>query len=249
MKKTDAIAPAPDSRPQANSFFRPLQVDPRLGLGPLVVLDLETRHDSIIAGLASSSRTARSFVQRIEGFSALVAEETAPAAWTVHGLVTRVGHEPELLAAIEDILAPAPTLITYNGLRHDLPVLRRRIMRFRRYDLAAGLQATRLPHVDLHDFPPVPPGANHGSLQDRCAGLGIDSKAYTDGSDDMTATARKSETDVTATFVLLLHELAAVRAHGATWAGGMKALRSAQGGALARKPHLAGLIGRKARSH
>lgn len=236
----------PPMEPPDHWWRRPA-VDPRLPLGPLVVLDLETRHDGTIAGLASSKKAAATFAQGIEGFSALVAQETAVAHWAVHRLVTNVGPEHLVLPAIDEILARSPTIVTYYGLVHDLPVLRRRIMRYRRYDLANGLRAARLPHIDLYAFPPSPAGSVHGSLQDRCAALGIDSRTYADGSDDLSHAARKSQTDVIATFILLLHELAAVRAHGPTWMGGMRALREAQGGMLARLPHLEGLIGRAAR--
>lgn len=219
-------------------------LEPLAPLGRILVLDLETRDDILLTGMITSARAGKPFVQMIAGYSALSANEKTPGEWTVESLASSTDDENDILAAIDAALQPAPRLVTYNGLRHDLPVLRRRIMRLRRYELAAALGAADLPHLDLYAFPRVPPGGHHGSLQDRCAGLGIDSKTYLDGNGDTRSrSALKSEVDVVATFVLLLHELAAARAHGPTWGRGLEALRAGENGRLATMGHLHGLMG------
>lgn len=212
-------------------------------LGPVTVLDLETRFDPLLVGLTTSTKSANVFAQRIVSCAILKACEPSIGTWEVDSLTSHSDHEEDVLAAIDAALATPTTLVTYNGIRHDLPVIRRRIMRFRRFDLQYAA-ASRLDHLDLYECPTVPPGGVAGSLQDRCASLGIDSKTYLEADEDERPRAvLKGETDVVATFVLLLHELAALRGDGRVWASGMDALRQADHGALRKKGHLRRIIG------
>ncbi len=220
----------------------PWFVEPTKPLGRIAVFDLETRDDPLIVGLGSSPKAARPFVQRIDSFSSLVVTEPSIGHWEIEGLTTHHGEEPEILEAIDRAFASKPTLVTYNGTRHDLPVIRRRIMRHRRYKLDAALGAMHLPHLDLLTFPRVPAGGDRGSLQDRCAGLGIDAKTYLDGLDGRSRMVLKGEVDAVATFLLLIHELAALRIDGRVWAAGMRALEAAGRGEWAGKGHLSTLV-------
>lgn len=224
-------------------------VDPTEAIGRAVVLDLETRSDPLLFSLTTGAKSSDALIQEIGSCSLLFVDEPVVGEWNVERLITVHGEENAILEGIDDALSCSPTLITYNGRRHDIPVIRRRVMRFKRFDLQFASQASLIPHIDLYDFPRVAVGGSHGSLQDRCAALGIDSKTYDEDDDDMRSRmVLKGETDVVATFVLLIHELAAFRADSRVWGAGVRALEQAQGGALARMGHLKQLIpGRRRR--
>lgn len=229
--------------PETHDRSRRTPIDLSRPLGRLAVFDLETRDDALLTGLGTSAKAVRPFVQRIASFSLLTVTEPSIGRWEIGELTSHHGDETDILAAIDAAFGTNPTLVTYNGSRHDLPVIRRRIMRHRRYRLEAALRAPRLPHIDLFTFPHVPAGGHHGSLQDRCAGLGIDAKTYLDGRDGRSRMVLKGEVDSVATFLLLIHELAALRIDGQVWAAGVRALEQAGGGEWARRDHLSALIG------
>jgi hypothetical protein len=218
-------------------------VNPSKALGRFIVLDLETHTDSLIRGLSTGSKSSEALVQEIRSCSALIASEPQIGTWEIENLATASHDEDDILRFIDQILADYPTVVTYNGRRHDLPIIRRRIMRFKHFGLENACNVHRLPHLDLYDFPPVAAGGHHGSLQDRCAALGADARTYIEADEDTLPRAvLKGETDVIATFVLLLHELAAWRANGSVWTQGVRALQRAKGGELARRGHLKRLI-------
>lgn len=171
-------------------------------LGKIAVIDLETRRDPLLAGLITTSKSAGNFIQRIASYSVLQIEELASGDWVVGGFYSVEDDEIAILRAIDHDAETRPTFLTYNGLRHDLPTIRRRLMRHRLFELEHAARMNTLPHVDLYDFPAVPSGSAHGSLQDRCAGLGMDARNRTYQPRDARP-SQKGERDVIATLPLV----------------------------------------------
>ena len=136
-------------------------------------------------------------------------------------------------------------LVTFNGIAHDLPVLRRRAARHwlfeaMRYPGWSGARPTR--HLDLMregvGCPPGP-GGRWPSLIDACAAFGVDAAlpARTPGC-RVGEAVRKSEVDVAATFVLHLYTLCADVGTVAPLAAGWPAFAAHFGSPRSRAEHL-----------
>jgi len=199
------------------------------------VLDIETRPDPLALTLMRQRDGARApaALHQLTAASLLVASMDADGAWSDMQLVSLC--EPEagerrMLIEIDEILAElfrdGGTCVTFNGMSHDLPTLRRRAARHHLFHLE-GINPNRpIQHIDLmrrctrgwrDDWP---------SLKAACAGLGIpvNHMLADPRSPGVPATQRKCETDVVCTFLLLLHELAIAYRDHAVLERGWKAL-------------------------
>ena len=110
---------------------------------------------------------------------------------------------------IEPVHRDSGFLVTFNGTAHDLPVLRRRAAANWLFDegLALWSDDPAGRHIDLFREPGGS-GTGGASLQDECAALMIGlHRGPARGRSLAGMALRKAQTDVVATFILLLHEL------------------------------------------
>ena len=213
---------------------------------PLVgVLDIETGLDPIAAGLVGGTRAGlagKVALHRVRAATLLTARTDGD---TVE-VVIRSWHvdpsgEDEVVAAIDADLAALGAdggrLATFNGRRHDLPVLRRRLAAHMRFD-GRGVWSwlgRDAPHVDIMTDA-QPAGAKWASLQEEAAGLGIAMPAAPSARDPAGA-ARQSEIDCATTYLVYLHLIAGATGNGRPLLAGWRGLAAA----IAREANLAHL--------
>lgn len=164
----------------------------------------------------------------------LSAWENPDGSWTDLNLTTvqeATMTEPEMLDVIDrffvDIVEKAGTCVTFNGMSHDVPVIKRRAARHWLFDRRGITDIDQCHHEDLmrrmtrgwrDDWP---------SLAAACAGLGIPIDHHPiDKKDRTSMTVLKCETDVYATFSLLLFELAIRRRQRSVLDQGWSALQA-----------------------
>lgn len=194
-----------------------------------VVLDIETRQDPTAFSLAGGGKGWRLGLERISAFALLT---SSPAGDERVRSLELLSHESEdehqLLLSLDDALTDcqsskrAFTLVTYNGLGFDLGVIRRRAARHWLFDLPLTGMLADADHLDLMVRHTRSRKDRLPSLRDACAGLGIpaDPHLASPRSVELGAAARKAETDVVATYLLFLYEMAIkARAHGVLYEG------------------------------
>lgn len=215
-------------------------------LGRLLVIDIETAPDPLCVAIAGrGDQINRAALHRLVAFSILQVEEDAEGNWGGFGLTSASNQiEMPMLVAIskklECLQAAAGTLITFNGLAHDLPALRRRAIANWAFELDGLARADETNHIDLMRSGA---GGAHGkwsNLRDSCAGLGIPLNHLIGPrhADPLAASIRKSQTDVVGTLLLLLHEIALARRHARPLAAGWRALSDHLGQTGVKAPHL-----------
>lgn len=215
-------------------------------LGRLLVIDIETSPDPLSVAIAGrGDQINRTALHRLVAYSMLEAKEDAQGNWGEFDLSSGADQaELPMLVAISDKLqglyTDAGTLITFNGLAHDLPALRRRLLANWAFDLEGLVRADELDHIDLMRSGA---GGAHGkwsNLRDSCAGLGIPLNHLIGprSADPLASSIRKSQTDVVGTLLLLLHEVALARRHAKPLAAGWRALSDHLGRAGGKAPHL-----------
>lgn len=214
-------------------------------LGPIMILDIESAPDPRSVAIAGrGSQISRAALHRLMAASTLSVTEDEDGAWTDIEITSAAGPtELPLLAGIakriELLAAAGGTLVTYNGVRHDLPVLCRRAQANWAFNLEGIAVMATLPHVDL---------IHHGcgrartpaALRDACAGLGITMNhlIVPREADPLAATIRKGQCDVSATFLLLLHEVALARRAARPLVAGWRAFSERIERDDLRAPHL-----------
>lgn len=213
-------------------------------LGRVMVLDIESAPDPAAVAIAGrGDQIARIALHRVVAYSALHAQEDTQGDWTGLRLESMASEaETPMLAAISaDVAAlrdAGGLLVSYNGLAHDVEVIRRRIHANWAFHLEGIAALDDVNHLDM-----MRGGGSRGpliSLRDACAALGIsvDPLKVPIGRDAAPATVRKGQVDVAGTFLLLLHELAGARRSTAPLAAGWQALSDHLGQPGVRAPHL-----------
>lgn len=182
----------------------------------LGVFDLETRLDPTAAAAAGYKGAGMpAALQRIATACMLVATEHADGSWTDLRLDTFADPltEFDILMKLDGrlaFLAEADGMIcTYNGRAHDLAVLRRRGARHWMFGLPGIAKATTMDHMDVMLRQRLGRQDGTPTLREACAGLGIaafDPRAPAPGAG--APDVRKCQTDVVATFILTLYEIA-----------------------------------------
>ena len=130
-------------------------------LGRVAVLDIETSYDPYALALLKRSagrREAPAAIHRIFAASALFATERVSDVWedlsiqSVSAIQDEPAGEERILTAIDGWLgrldAAGGILVTYNGRRHDLPVIARRAARHLNFS-ATLMDAARRRHLDM----------------------------------------------------------------------------------------------------
>ena len=214
-------------------------------LGPILVLDIESAPDPRSVAIAGrGSQISRSALHRLMAVSTLSATEGEDGSWTDIAITSAAGPvELSLLTGVAEqvelLAAAGGTLVTYNGTRHDLPVLRRRAQANWAFGLEGIAAMADMPHIDLIN--PVS-GAMRtpAALRDACAGLGITMNhlIVPREADPLAATVRKGQCDVSATFLLLLHEVALARRNARPLIAGWRALSARLERSDLKAPHL-----------
>ncbi len=195
------------------------------GNRPLVIcsIDLESAPDPRAEGLLPASQVPRSSsaaLHQIAAAATLVAREEGDGAWVVEALssldqpdVDEFGILLGLDDALADVAGRGGEICSWNGLRHDMPLIRRRIARHWAFPLEGLASGLELLHRDMMLATGRHPG-EWMKLREACAAAGF--TCTPDVPKNQAATAksprvRKCEVDATATFLLRLHALALER--------------------------------------
>jgi hypothetical protein len=224
-----------------------LQVKPQAPIGLVCVLDLEVKPDpqAVALAVARGSRM-RPGLQMITAITMLSVEEDATGAWMGHRLRSFGLPDPEfeLLMQLDEALAEfeerSPLLVTYNGIAHDLGVLRHRGARHWLFGLPGLDLLDRCQHRDMMRTGTRGWRDAWPTLRDALAGLGIaaDPMVASGASRSVEAAVRKCEVDVVGTYLLLLYELAIERGDPAVLVSGWSALSDYLGRPPVAAPHL-----------
>lgn len=190
-----------------------------------IVLDLESRPNpaalSVVGSRHSSGKgpSSRSALHHVVAGAALIAIRRAGGRWSDLRLLAwdmEDGREQpaliEIGSLLEELSATTGRLITYNGTAHDLPLLRRRAAALWLFDvpgLSAWLSSCTSRHLDLMIDGSQASGESWVSLSDACAALSIalEPDAVHPTIEPLPRAVRKAQSDVVATFLLLLHRL------------------------------------------
>lgn len=183
-----------------------------------VVIDIETappRSSPFALPLGSLERTSLS--HEITAIAILIAARQTDAAWritTVQSWNSSQHSEFEILLALNRRLAPllvqGATLVTFNGIRHDVPAIRRRAAFHRMFELTTWRAMLTCRHRDLMVDGITGRQARWSSLKDTCHSLHIPCESDFPSAARATVevTRRKCETDVCSTYVIFLYLLA-----------------------------------------
>lgn len=206
----------------------------RHGTLTLATIDIETAPDpqaiDMLAGRDGPSRNVA--MHLISAAAWLVMSEDAAGHWSVDELGSEGAptDEFDILLSINRVMRTLldadGELATYNGVRHDLPVIRRRASRHWMFGQDGLFPPTPIRHRDVMRSPGLGIG-DWPKLREACAGLGFTCDAEQDpiGSGrTLIPRRRKAETDAVATMIIRLHELAADRRDPGTLAHGWTAL-------------------------
>jgi len=209
----------------------------RNGLGAICVLDIETApdpHALALAGLKRSKQTDdAAALHRIEDVSMLRAYEAPDGTWSEFRLSSysaKTSTEIDVLEAIdehlEELVHRGGALVTYNGLRHDLPVIRRRAARHLMMGAPWMTRDEIFRHYDVMMMAPGGRLRRWSKLRDTAAGLGIPVafQLPTRGIGTATAGIRKSQVDVVATFLVMLYDVSMRRGSEVPIRSGWQAL-------------------------
>lgn len=185
----------------------------------LAVFDIETRLDPAAAAAAGYKGSGMpAALQSIATACILAASEQPDGQW--HGIRMQTFAMPlsefdilmQLDDAFFDLTSRGALLATYNGRAHDLAILRRRGARHWMFGLPGITAATTMDHIDIMLRQRVGRQDGSATLREACAALGISAfDPRTSDSGAVPASVRKCQTDVVATFLLALYEMAMER--------------------------------------
>jgi len=190
--------------------------------GRVCVVDVESAvADDVVVYLpvGDGPTIRRSLLQKIAAIATLRFRITEDGLADIN-LSSLVEPTPErdLVLLAEGALAwlgERGTLVSHNGVSHDLPLIRRRAMRTWMFDHTPSVFAWADPSPRRHYDTMLSLG--QGSLLDLCAGLGIPALVPRRGKSSVAdGRIRKCEVDVVATGVAFLHAHAA-EIGSATW--------------------------------
>ena len=205
-------------------------------LGHILVLDLETAPDPMAMRLLpprERTKSSSAAVHRIAIASMLEAEELPGCNWRVKSIST-VGTantltEADILREIDKALSRVADsggmLITFNGQRHDLVMIRMRSAAHLLFDMRGISAMPQIAHRDLM-IDSIAGGGQWFKLRDVAAGLGIPvaHELSNVGIGTSSRSARKGEVDVAATFLVFLYDLAHRRSDAGPVLEGWRAL-------------------------
>lgn len=215
----------------------------------VLVLDIETRPDPFARRIASRGGVSASrALWEICCVSLLRFELSADATVVAAELDTFHADDFDEADIVENIelncravLAEAGWLMTYDGERHDLPVIRSRQVRWWRPHRRGIMQLAANHHLDVGLWAAGRPG-KVPALRDGCASVGVSIQPIVKvGGTPAPVEAAKSELDVSGTAILGLYALADLRRSVSPLINGLPSLgghfkRFAEG-----RPHLEGL--------
>lgn len=212
----------------------------------LAVLDIETTLDPAAAAIAAHRKgSLPTALQRVTTACLLVIDEDPSGAWRTPALHTLAAplSEFELLMRLDGLLADVADrdglLVTYNGMAHDLPIIRRRCLRHWMFGLPGLAAAAAIDHLDLMLRQSSGRRDRAPTLREACAALGISAAdPRTDTGASLPPDVIKCQSDVVATFLLALFEMAYERGSEDVLVSGWEALASHLGGLRPRAMHL-----------
>lgn len=218
--------------------------------GRIAVLDIETEPNPAAISIAPrGGGTNRTSLHRLAGYSLLCATETDDLQWSDMELHTRSDMpEYDMLFDLDEALTAAQergaTLVSYNGLAHDLPTLRRRVIANWMFALPGLAALSDMPHVDIMRQETRGSRTAWPALADLCAGFGIptDYLPVRAVENPPSIPHRKSQVDVVATFLVLAHNLSARREESRTVSRAWLALVEFLKRPDVRQPHLAQFV-------
>lgn len=198
-----------------------MNIDPPSHIGRILVMDLESAPDPQAAAYLPARERGKmntAAVHRIVALSSLEAEEREDGSWSVArvrslALAEAGVEEFALLETIDTLLKPIAEsgglLITFNGDRHDLMLIRRRAANHLLFGTSGIGRLSSISHRDLMTDS-IAGGGPWFKLRDVAAGLGIPiaHELPSRGLGLPSRPARKGEVDVVVTFLLFLFDLA-----------------------------------------
>lgn len=211
------------------------------------VIDIETAPDPVAVSLAGAKgATVAGPLHRLTALSLLVATENADGSWAVPKLTTFGSPltEFDILLALDAALAAlseqSPVLVSFNGIGHDLDVIVRRAAVHLMFALPGLNAIADLEHDDLMRTMTRGWRDRRGGLRQACAGFGIptDHEFSMPRGATIDRQARKSQVDVLATLILLLHEVSIRRRNPDALVNGWTAVESMLDAMPHRLPHL-----------
>lgn len=215
----------------------------------LIALDIESRPDAFARRICGRGGAAPS--NRLwEITYAAVVIVRCDGEWNVTDTAfeifdTEVGDEFDLLENLEACIArhdPAGmTLLTYDGARHDLPLIRSRQVRWWLPDRLAIQRAAAECHLDVGLWFAGRPG-RVPALRDSCASVGIAiNPLIRVGGDEESFVGAKCQLDTLGTLILGLYALADLHGSADPLLGVMPGLRPHLERWACGRPHLEGL--------
>lgn len=211
-----------------------------------MILDIETEPNASTIALApKGGPKIRMALHGICGFSILCATETEDQMWTDISMHSASGtDEYELLFDLDEALTreqeAGATLITYNGLAHDIPFIERRIAVNWLFSLPGTRELPYMPHRDLMREITKGYKTSWPSLRDLCAAYGIPTNHLLTSKTGKPPSlpVRKSQVDVIGTFLLLASDTSAKRAESQTISRAWLAIAAFLKKSYPNQPHL-----------
>lgn len=210
----------------------------------IATFDIETRLDGAAAHAAGYKGVkVPHALSCISTACMLFATERSDGSWDDFTMLTLSEPSTEfdimmgLDHGFEALAEKNGAVVTFNGVAHDLSVIRRRAARYWMFGLPGISAASELDHLDLmlrhrnFDGSPAP------SMRQVCAGLGVSTVPPTRNV-GLDPAVHKCQIDVVATFILSLYEMAIERGDQNVLVGGWTGLSGWLTDSQPRREHL-----------